>query len=423
MQDTQRVDFLDGLRGIAALQVVGLHYCGAFLPAIALLDTARTPAKWESWFIHSPVFVLIDGYASVYVFFLISGAALTYSYSWQPYAIGVGVGRRLVRLGLPMAASVLFAAFLFSLFPEAHVAAGQLTGSVDWLAAVGPRHVGLWSALKEITFYSLLTGHAGSQMTLWPASLLTNWHVPVTSASYNAPLWTLHFEFFGSLLILLLVAIRSLFGRVLHMATCLLLLALFALHPLGLFIIGHLIAPLLTSPRWLALTRTGLVRGAGFAALICGAAMASYRSFHWMTVLSTAYMTDIGLPGMLDAPHTQSWLEAILLFSGVVMVAPVQRVLTTRLARWFGRISFSLYLTHFPILFTVTSAIFVAAGGTLTAAVLAVTLGLAASLVVAALFEKAADRPAIYLSRRIGHIAVKPGAQLSRNITPVSAIN
>ncbi len=423
MKEAQRVDFLDGLRGIAALQVVGLHYCTAFLPAIGLLHSIQTSDKSDPWVIHAPAFFVIDGYASVYVFFLISGAALTYSYSSQPYAIGVGLGRRLVRLGLPMAASILLAAFLFWLFAGAHVVAGEMTGSVSWLAIIGPHNIGLWSVLKEVTFYSLLTGYTGPQTTLWPAYLLTAWHVPSTATSFNAPLWTLHFEFYGSLLVLILVAIRSLAGRVFHLAVCFLLLAFLGTHPLSLFVIGHLIAPLLMSPRWHALTRRGPVQIAGIAAFICGVAVSSHSGWHWLANLSSAYTTHVGLPGVLDLFHTQSLLEAMLLFSGVIMVAPAQRALNSQLARWFGRISFSLYLTHFSILLTFTSAVLVDLGGTLIAKVLTVILGVGFSLIVAALFEKGVDRPAIYLSRRIGRLTVKPATQMTRNIAPISVMD
>jgi peptidoglycan/LPS O-acetylase OafA/YrhL len=407
MQDAQRVTFLDGLRGIAALQVVGLHYFSAFLPAIALVDPTLMRHAWEARFVHSPVFATIDGYASVYVFFLISGAALTYSYASQPFAVAAGVGRRLVRLGIPMAASVLLAALLFWLLPTAHVAAGHLTGSVGWLAAVGPKQIAWWPVLKEIFFYGLFTGHAGPLTSLWPASFMAAWQVPRATTSFNSPLWTLHFEFFGSLLILLLVAMRSLVGPTLHRIMCLLLLAVFAIHPFGLFIIGHLVAPVLTSPRWRAMTQRGVLRGVGIAALGCGLAMASYGDWPWVTRLCLLYTRQFGWPGMLDPFHTQSLLEALLLFTGVIMLAPVQRLLATPLARWCGRISFSLYLTHFPILFTVTSVVFVASGGTPAAAVIAVPLGLAISITTAGLFERWVDRPAIHLSRRIVGFAAK----------------
>jgi peptidoglycan/LPS O-acetylase OafA/YrhL len=63
-----KVPYLEGLRGIAAMQVVLLHFVTGFLP-----DTAQ-----HAW---PPLRVLFDGHTAVYVFFLISGAVLTPSFA------------------------------------------------------------------------------------------------------------------------------------------------------------------------------------------------------------------------------------------------------------------------------------------------------------------------------------------------------
>ena len=65
---TGKVQYLEGLRGIAAMQVVLLHFVTGFLP-----DTAE-----HAW---PPLRVLFDGHTAVYVFFLISGTVLTPSFA------------------------------------------------------------------------------------------------------------------------------------------------------------------------------------------------------------------------------------------------------------------------------------------------------------------------------------------------------
>ena len=88
-----KIQYLEGLRGIAAVQVVLLHFVTGFLP-----DTAEHAAP--------PLQVLWDGHTAVYVFFLISGAVLTPSFArggpWPRQ-----VAKRLVRLGLPIAAAAI----------------------------------------------------------------------------------------------------------------------------------------------------------------------------------------------------------------------------------------------------------------------------------------------------------------------------
>ena len=75
-----KVQYLEGLRGIAAMQVVLLHFVSGFMP-----DTAQ-----HAW---PPLHVLYDGHTAVYVFFLISGTVLTPSLhgpaAWWPRWRGV----------------------------------------------------------------------------------------------------------------------------------------------------------------------------------------------------------------------------------------------------------------------------------------------------------------------------------------------
>ncbi|WP_249190265.1 MULTISPECIES: hypothetical protein [unclassified Burkholderia] len=71
----QLFSFVNGLRGIAASQVVVLHYGAAFLPALV---RAESPVHfdWEQSASVSPMFLLAQGYTAVYVFFVMSGFVL-----------------------------------------------------------------------------------------------------------------------------------------------------------------------------------------------------------------------------------------------------------------------------------------------------------------------------------------------------------
>jgi|SRR5580700_1882571 hypothetical protein len=73
----QRVEYLDGLRGLAAMQVVLNHYTLAFAPG------------WVG-----PLGFFADGVAAVLLFFLMSGLVLTYSFERTPNAIAGGMANR-----------------------------------------------------------------------------------------------------------------------------------------------------------------------------------------------------------------------------------------------------------------------------------------------------------------------------------------
>ncbi len=395
----RRVDFLDGLRGFASLQVLALHNLTAFFPALGQVHPEFARHSLESWCIHSPLFYFADGCSAVCLFFIISGAALTYSFQSRPRAIGWSILRRIIRLGLPMAAAVVFGFLMIWLMPTVRLKAGALVGPGDWLALSGPPNLNAVAAFKEIFMGGLFTGHLDLPCTLLPPVAAQALGLTSVAQSFNGPIWTLHLEFYGSLLIIMLVALRSMAGRAVHLVTSTVLLIVFAAHPLGLFIAGHLLAPLLVAPGWTRLCQNGWFRLAGLVLFLAGVATASYRipDEFLQPVAWWARMT--GLPASLDTFRAQSALEALLVFTGVCAAMPLQLLLSTKAARVAGRLSFSLYLVHFPVLLTVTSAAFVLFNGHSGASLLAIMVGLPVTFGLAWLFESFVDQPSIRLSR------------------------
>ncbi len=235
-----RLGWMDGLRGIAALQVVLLHVLSVFLPAIGTLTPDAAHYSWEAYFIHTPLSILFDGYSSVYLFFILSGAALTYPFSARPVAVPSSMLRRLIRLGLPMAASILLAATLIGVFGPSFVPAEKLTKSGDWLIYAALQSVSLTEILHEIFLENILTGFA--DLGFMPSGIMNRMGIVPHGTTYNGPLWTLHIEFVGSLVIALFVALRSLTSRHVHLAVALIFALAFAASPLVLFVVGHLAA-------------------------------------------------------------------------------------------------------------------------------------------------------------------------------------
>src|SRR6266849_2114529 len=127
-----RIAYLESIRGLAALQVLLLHFLTAFAPNLVLSPpdgamVART--------IHlSPLYFLYDGYSAVYTFFALSGYVLTRSFERHLARPSSQIPARIVRLGLPALAATLFAAAVMLTFGKPNVAAGNLSGST-WLAS------------------------------------------------------------------------------------------------------------------------------------------------------------------------------------------------------------------------------------------------------------------------------------------------
>ena len=376
MMRSGKVQYLEGLRGIAAMQVVLLHFVTGFMPYTA----------GHAW---PPLRVLFDGHTAVYVFFLISGAVLTPSFS-RPGAFAAKLLKRVVRLGIPVAAAAAIATALIAAMPEAHLRAATLTGSA-WLAMDSSGAPTLLHLAREIGLDSLLLGYREATLFAPLASQL-----PPMEHSLDAPFWSLHLELYGSLLVLCLVTLRAYSVR-LHWIAIAVCALCFGTHPMFLFVLGHLQERAMpTSHRPLPPPPSRKGRGRiGTVLLLLGLALSAFKDWHVVELLRV-FLSQTELAYAPNLYQFQSQLAAIALYFGVVCCPFVWRALESAPCRHLGRLSFSIYLLHFPILFTLVSLAFTA----LPSITAAFVLFLATTLLAAIAFERLIDRPAIALSRR-----------------------
>ena len=400
-RDVRRVGWMDGLRGVAAVQVMLLHYATAFLPAIGMFEPSLAHYRWELGFIQTPLFYPFDGYSAVIVFFVLSGVALTYSFGARPLGLVGGVGRRLVRLGVPMVASILFAALLWRLMPDQHSIAATVSKSEAWLGRSTPGEVSISSVMHQVFLEGLLAGYSETSMLPW------RWHATLglrsSYAAFNPPLWSLHAEFYGSMLILFLVAIRDIGGAKLHAISCALVAIAFAKSFVILFIVGHVAA------YWLPSIASSFPwRRIGLFVCMVGILLCSMQTQPSLNgIIDLVYHS---LPSPAAGPSLmlsryQGAIGAILVFIGVAMSPACRRILQLPIFRWLGKISFSLYLTHFALLATAMCAIFNIMSQHYSYGIsVAITslIGISASFGIAILFERFVDRPTISLSRAVG---------------------
>jgi peptidoglycan/LPS O-acetylase OafA/YrhL len=399
--DVRRIGWLDGLRGFAAMQVVMLHYACVFLPALGFANPRFIHFAWERPLIGTPLTFLFDGTTAVHLFFIMSGVVLTCAFSGRPFAILAVAGRRLTRLGLPMAAALMLAATSFTVFPNAHLAAARILGP-SWLGMPVSTVVSVGSIVHQTLIEGLLAGYRDqSFLPDWSASFV---HLMPLTEARDPPLWTLHTEFVGSLLVASLVALRGSVGRATYSATCLVLACCFLRSPISLFIIGHLAAAGLRQTGSLRHTSGGawrLVLAA--ASLVAGILLCTTRIVPVpQPLLALIPLPAVGpIEGIDDLPGV---LGAGLIFASLHLLPTLRRFLETPALRWLGKISFSLYLTHYPVLFTMIAAAYALLARALPFGVsLAIGClgGIGLSLAIAALFERWIDRPSIRLSHRV----------------------
>jgi peptidoglycan/LPS O-acetylase OafA/YrhL len=321
-------EFVNGLRGLAALQVVALHYCASFLPFFARV---AGPAHYsiETKLAYSPVFFLIDGYSAVYLFFLMSGFVLTPSFIGSSAGVPQQIAKRFTRLYIPVIGAVALSLALTFLLPSAKDFAAQQSHS-GWVLALFENPLTVPSVFREFVLNSMLVSYQGTSIFERLFSLTS------ITESLDAPLWTIHIEFWGSALTIFVCAAYQKLPRSVFWLLFLLLLVCTGTSQFSLFLVGFAI---FAARDWLLKRDGGIYLAAG------------------VTLIAIAIVASSSMHEATQKPLLRE-LSVTAIFIGVIFLGARRRLLESGLLLWLGRISFSLYLVHFPILFTATLLVF-----------------------------------------------------------------
>lgn len=359
---------LDGLRGLAALNVVLCHHIGAFYPSLLSNNypdfAGITPDSLvEKTLSSPPITLLFNGHAAVVIFFVLSGYVLTIPSSLrQP---GRTIGRLLgrpVRLGLPtMAACIVSAVFLFYGVYGTVLEVSRSTEST-WLQNFYQHP---WN-LEGAAAYTASMGFYWQEVGLVP------------------PLWTLRIELLASVY---------------------LLLALVLLGQVRLFAIGAFLAFSLLMwpdqwPYYLAFALGSLISYVDLGGrwpLIVGMAGLYFSAFQGTSVL----YSFLPIHDQATAKSFYNVLGATLLVIGV-KCGWLSRLLDGAMSQFLGKISYSLYLIHFPILGALGTNVYASS----SSGALASIVSIAGSIVAAWALAVSVDRLAIEGSRLISRVAV-----------------
>jgi peptidoglycan/LPS O-acetylase OafA/YrhL len=364
------------VRGIAALVVVLHHVYQVARPYIEpKIDAWHPGSVW--WLISStPLKLLTAGTESVIVFFVLSGFVVSLpllrggARAWPGFLVA-----RMLRLYIPIWASVALSGIAIALVPHdpSQVVAGSWTERTNASAAPLP-------------------------LLFSEASLIR------LSFSTNSVLWSLRWEVIFSLALPLFVLLALALRRYWIVALC----ASFALTVLAKvvhidafqylppFLVGALIAVNLERLReWgFAVAARGRARQWGWM-LLAASLLAMVTSWmarpivHAGTVLSDAIgsLTILGAAGIVVAAIT---------------FEPVAAPLVRRIPQALGRISFSLYLVHLPII--VSLAFLFGDANWALVGVVGVPMSLAVAWMFSRLVEHPSHRLAKLVERRVGSI-------------------
>lgn len=397
-----RIVYLESIRGLAAIQVLLLHFISAFVPDLL----SSTPSSALSAAIHlSPLYFLYDGYSAIYVFFCLSGYVLTRSFERRLNRPMVQILARAVRLGLPAFVATVLAASLMLITGRANVEAGRLLNnpyfSQQWDATPS-----LLSVIRDGTVNALFLGYSDKPGMM----LFAPWQQTIEQ-SFVAPLWTLSTEFYGSIVILVLCLCAQRSRQLWWIAVV--LGALFTVRSAYIcFFIGHLLAVFCRAERPVS-KHARLPLALVVAGVACCVVTDVWQP-EWLADLC-ALKTYWLFPGQTPQMQEKA-VGAILVLAGIIDLRACRDFLSKPWLVACSRLSFPIYLVHWPILCGLAATVFVYLSkvvGLHLAQMFALAAGIATSAAASVLFA-AVDRHAIGLSSRLRHGSVALSAILER---------
>lgn len=365
-----RLAALDGLRGIAAVIVVAWHAVisttlAAYIPMVLASGPQRAADAAPGtlpWFIFdTPLRLLTMGTNAVSIFFVLSGFVLTLPlFRGRALDLWSYYPRRIIRLWVPAAVSVVFALVLILLTRQDPADAASAWGASYSFERIIPS--------EAVKSFFLITG----------------------TDVYNNPLWSLRWELLFSLFLpaAFLLALR------------------------------------LRIPSWTAIVACALASGAGaalgvgalhfgpmFLAGVWGARLYSRRvaKLHsrqsWICVLGGFALIAVPdmartLAGVDPTGRIGMALTAFVVFGaalvihGLTIPSGITTLFASAPARFLGRISFSLYLVHAPLILAGVHVFGSAAWALLATVPLA--------FVVAWAFTRWIEDPSARLARTVG---------------------
>lgn len=309
---------LDGLRGVASLMVVVFHLFEAY--------SGGSPQKQ----------IINHGYLAVDFFFLLSGFVVAYAYD-DRWVKGLTqcdfYKRRLVRLQPMIIAGSLIGAALFflqdySIFPK-------IGGTAPWQV-----------------FVVMLIGF--TMIPLPPSADIRGWN---ETYPVNGPAWSLFYEYVAN--ILYAVGVRKLSNNVLAVLVAIAGMAVVYLAVFGKR--GDLIGGWSLDPEGIhiGLTRVLFPFFAGVLLMRLGLRIKVPKGF---VVCGLLLVAALSLPRLGGTERL--WLNGIydsvcviVLFPLIVAIGAGEKEASgasVQVARFFGDLSYPLYITHYPLIYIYT---------------------------------------------------------------------
>ena len=396
-----RIDVLDSIRGIAAFIVV-IHHCLLTRAVYSdfFFSQWRTPATGiVSWILlYTPARLVWSGYEAVTLFYVLSGLVLALPWvegrapRYRDFAI-----RRMCRLYIPYVVAIVVAGLLNTvLLNHANVAgASKWVNDMTWTNRVTP---------SVIIDHLALIGH----------------HATINGVTHTL-IWEIRVSLIFPLLIVPIVrwGVKGALALLGCLAAIIVGMQLLGgdMGALGNLLIGAKHQSLMTKAafevQWTAYYSCFFVFGSLIAARLSQIRLFFTRFGGWLSFL----LLFSGL--MIFQGHWSQWhvvqefmvaMGSILILAAALSPGAIETGLLKRFPRYLGKISFSLYLVHVPIILALT----ILTHGSLPLLVL-IAIVAPLSIAVAVGFDRLVTVP----SAALGYRLAQRGRDTSRVARPV----
>lgn len=308
-----RLEFLDGVRGWASLMVFLYHL-------IVQLLANTTPSYKSKYFAFA-----LDGDFAVFIFFVLSGFVLSIKFIMTPgkHSLAQAAIARYFRLMLPIIITSLIGYLLMLAHLMYNVQIAEQAQSIEWMG----------SYYKFDPTYDYLSLQFFLRFNLYYVFFNFN-----PGANFNPVLWTIAYEFTGSMLVYLIIGLfRTARNQTYLVPLAILILFNLVHNPIiACFAIGYVLAELYVAygrrleqsawANWLA-TLLFLVP------IVCSTFFRTGHHFY-LALLATLLVASVSFSGLL------------------------KRFFSNKVSRFLGRISFPLYLIHLPLICSYSSYLF-----------------------------------------------------------------
>lgn len=302
----KKISCFEGIRAIGCIGVFLCHFRGAFFPQyVTCLD-------------HTPVKILTAGNVIVRILFTLSGFVVCYKYfSKKNYEnIRKDILKRYFRLAPAIIVAEIIVYFLMRAGLLYNIPAAEISGSVDFLAVFNNFTADFSGCLKEAFITCYTEGANG----------------------YIGPLWTIKYEFLGVILILSAMYICK--DTYLRYIFYLIVFAFYNTY-YNYFVLGMFICDIYISQDFNQfLQKHQRLNNLLFIIALYIVSLFDIND----TVKYTRVMFSVGLIMLFLTLLNASWSEKIL-------GAPIMNHM--------GRISYAVYIIHWPVIESFSSAYYI----------------------------------------------------------------